>query len=53
MGSNTHEKETRENLYTRRISNSSYIGLLSPIKNYPFKNFTHEILRPRKFACLQ
>ena len=41
------------NVYTRKISDGNYDGLLSPRKFIPLENFTHEILWPRKFLCLQ
>ena len=53
VGSNTHENETHENLYTRRISNSNYGGLRSPTKINPLENLTHEILCARKFVHLR
>ena len=53
MGKLPHENQTHKNLYTRRISNSNYGGLLLPTKINPLENITHEILWPRKFVRLR
>ena len=46
-------KLPHENLYTQRISNNNYGGLLLLTKINPLKNFTHKILWPQNFVRLR
>ena len=46
-------KHPHENFRTWRISSSNYGRLILPTNIYSLKNFTHEILWPRKFVHLR